>query len=68
MKFMYIIFVFCSISDTTITQCKGAPVMNDDERCQAVKACKWVDAVVPGVPYIMVVINSYFLIFSLYFY
>lgn len=40
-------------SDDTITQCKGAPVMNDQERITAVSGCKFVDEVVPGVPYIM---------------
>ncbi len=28
--------------------------MNDEERVEAVKACKWVDEVVSGVPYVMV--------------
>mmetsp|Transcript_15267 Transcript_15267/g.22981 ORF Transcript_15267/g.22981 Transcript_15267/m.22981 type:complete len:542 (-) Transcript_15267:170-1795(-) len=40
-------------SDETITQCKGSPVMNDEERLQCVKGCKFVDEVVSGVPYIM---------------
>ena len=40
-------------SDETITACKGKPVFNDIERIQTVKACKWVDEVVEGVPYIM---------------
>lgn len=40
-------------SDETITQCKGKPVFNDAERLDTVKACKWVDEVVEGVPYIM---------------
>lgn len=40
-------------SDETITQCKGKPVFNDQERLDMVKACKWVDKVVEGVPYIM---------------
>ena len=40
-------------SDETITQCKGAPVMNTFERCEAVSGCKFVDEVVPNVPYIM---------------
>jgi ethanolamine-phosphate cytidylyltransferase len=58
-KFMSVIpasycSVFFPFSDVTITQCKGAPVMNDDERVEAVKACKWVDEVVSGVPYVMV--------------
>ena len=40
-------------SDESITQCKGAPVMNNEERCEAVRGCKFVDQVVPNVPYIM---------------
>lgn len=40
-------------SDETITLCKGKPVFNDEERLQTVRACKWVDEVVEGVPYIM---------------
>eukprot|EP01035_Chromulina_nebulosa_P019277 gene19277-25134_t len=40
-------------SDETITQCKGKPVTNDEERVEMVKGCKWVDEVVEGVPYIM---------------
>ena len=32
-------------SDETITQCKGAPVMNDEERLACVRGCKFVDEV-----------------------
>eukprot|EP00967_Tisochrysis_lutea_P088469 scaffold125548_cov33-Tisochrysis_lutea.AAC.2 len=40
--------------DASITQCKGGPpIMSEDERLASVRACKWVDEVVPGVPYIM---------------
>lgn len=40
--------------DESITQAKGAPpVMNDAERLAMVKACKFVDEVVPKVPYVM---------------
>lgn len=40
--------------DVSITQCKGGPpLMSDSERLEMVRACKWVDEVVPGVPYIM---------------
>lgn len=41
-------------SDETITACKGCkPVNSDEERAATVRACRWVDEVVPGVPYIM---------------
>jgi len=41
-------------SDVTITQCKGAPLMNDEERLAMVKGCKFVDEVLPeSCPYIM---------------
>lgn len=40
-------------SDESITQCKGPPLMNDDERLTMVEACKFVDMVVPNCPYIM---------------
>lgn len=40
-------------SDESIAQCKGPPVMNDQERLTAVEGCKFVDEVVPGVPYVM---------------
>jgi ethanolamine-phosphate cytidylyltransferase len=40
-------------SDESITQCKGPPIMNDEERMTMVKGCKFVDEVVPNCPYIM---------------
>jgi|TARA_B110000967_G_C18726382_1_gene480326 ethanolamine-phosphate cytidylyltransferase len=40
-------------SDESITKCKGAPVMNDQERLTAVEGCKFVDEVVPDCPYVM---------------
>lgn len=40
-------------SDESITACKGAPLMNDDERLTMVESCKFVDQVVPNCPYIM---------------
>mmetsp|Transcript_28184 Transcript_28184/g.77442 ORF Transcript_28184/g.77442 Transcript_28184/m.77442 type:complete len:473 (-) Transcript_28184:31-1449(-) len=40
-------------SDESITECKAAPLMNDQERLTLVSACKFVDEVVPGCPYIM---------------
>lgn len=40
-------------SDESITECKGAPLMNDRERLAMVEGCKFVDEVVPNCPYIM---------------
>lgn len=40
-------------SDESITRCKAAPLMNDEERLAMVKSCKFVDEVVPNTPYIM---------------
>ncbi len=40
-------------SDSDIRKYKGPPIMNDEERTIAVEACKWVDEVVPGAPYVM---------------
>jgi len=40
-------------SDKSITECKGAPLMDDDERLAMVKGCKFVDEVVPDCPYVM---------------
>lgn len=40
-------------SDETIKQCKGPPVMSDDERCTAVEGCRFVQQVVPRTPYVM---------------
>jgi len=39
--------------DESITQCKGPPLMCNAERIAMVEGCKWVDEVVPNVPYIM---------------
>jgi ethanolamine-phosphate cytidylyltransferase len=39
-------------SDEEITKHKGPPVMTEEERYLAVAACKWVDEVVPGAPYV----------------
>lgn len=38
-------------SDEEITRHKGPPVMSEQERYEAVAAVKWVDHVLPGVPY-----------------
>lgn len=38
-------------SDAEITRNKGPPVMNERERYQAVRACKWADEVVEDAPY-----------------
>jgi ethanolamine-phosphate cytidylyltransferase len=40
-------------SDESITQCKGPPVMNDEERIASVASCKFVKEVVQRVPYVM---------------
>jgi ethanolamine-phosphate cytidylyltransferase len=40
-------------SDESITECKGPPLMNDDERLAMVQSCKFVDEVIPDCPYIM---------------
>jgi ethanolamine-phosphate cytidylyltransferase len=40
-------------SDESITECKGPPLMNNDERLTMVESCKFVDQVLPGCPYIM---------------
>ncbi|VEU34875.1 unnamed protein product [Pseudo-nitzschia multistriata] len=40
-------------SDESITECKAAPLMNNEERLAMVKSCKFVDQVVPNTPYIM---------------
>lgn len=39
-------------SDEDITKHKGPPVTTEDERYLAVEACKWVDEVVKGAPYV----------------
>ncbi len=38
-------------SDADIEKNKGPPVMNEQERYMAVRACKWVDEVVEAAPY-----------------
>jgi len=40
-------------SDKSITQCKGPPLMNDDERLSMVKGCRFVDEALPECPYVM---------------
>ena len=40
-------------SDSSITECKGPPLMNDQERLTMVKSCKFVDEVIPDCPYVM---------------
>ena len=40
-------------SDESITQCKGPPLLNDEQRLVMVSSCKFVDDVVPNCPYIM---------------
>ena len=39
-------------SDEEILRNKGPPVMHEDERYEAVEACKWVDEVVRASPYV----------------
>jgi len=39
--------------DAEILKYKGPPIMSEEERYVAVKACKWVDEVVRDVPYVM---------------
>lgn len=39
-------------SDAEIERHKGPPVMNEKERYEAVRACKWVDEVVEDAPYV----------------
>jgi len=39
--------------DASITECKGAPLCNDEERLAMVRGCKFVDEVVEHVPYVM---------------
>ena len=39
-------------SDAEITQHKGPPVFNEEERYKIVKAIKWVDEVVMNAPYV----------------
>ena len=40
-------------SDSSITECKGPPLMNNKERLTMVKSCKFVDEVITDCPYIM---------------
>jgi len=40
-------------SDDSITECKGAPLCNDEERLAMVRGCKFVNEVVEHVPYVM---------------
>eukprot|EP00546_Thalassionema_frauenfeldii_P003886 CAMPEP_0178920810 /NCGR_PEP_ID=MMETSP0786-20121207/15206_1 /TAXON_ID=186022 /ORGANISM="Thalassionema frauenfeldii, Strain CCMP 1798" /LENGTH=379 /DNA_ID=CAMNT_0020594907 /DNA_START=317 /DNA_END=1456 /DNA_ORIENTATION=+ len=40
-------------SDKSIMECKGPPLMKYEERLKMVKACKFVDQVVPDCPYVM---------------
>ncbi|KAL0482013.1 ethanolamine-phosphate cytidylyltransferase [Acrasis kona] len=39
-------------TDEDIRRHKGPPVMNEQERYEAVRSCKWVDHVVEGAPYV----------------
>lgn len=39
-------------SDDEIKKHKGPPVLSEEERYQAVEACKWVDQVVRAAPYV----------------
>lgn len=45
------LFVGCH-SDAEITRYKGPPIMLEEERYEALRACKWVDFVVEGCPYV----------------
>uniref|UniRef100_A0A7S2V0A7 ethanolamine-phosphate cytidylyltransferase n=1 Tax=Fibrocapsa japonica TaxID=94617 RepID=A0A7S2V0A7_9STRA len=40
-------------SDESIKQCKGPPVLTEEERMISVSGCKFVDEVVPNCPYVM---------------
>ena len=47
-------YLVCGVhSDEEIAANKGIPVMGMDERCTSAAACKWVDAVSPGAPYVI---------------
>ncbi|KDD76579.1 hypothetical protein H632_c175p1 [Helicosporidium sp. ATCC 50920] len=39
------------IPDSEIERCKGPPILNEKERLELVRAVKWVDDVIVGVPY-----------------
>lgn len=41
----------CSHSE--IVRNKGPPVMSDDERLSSVRAIKWVDQIIPNIPYVL---------------
>nr|CCC54014.1 putative ethanolamine-phosphate cytidylyltransferase [Trypanosoma vivax Y486] len=45
------LFVGCH-TDGEITRYKGPPIMREEERYEALRACKWVDFVVEGYPYV----------------
>ena len=45
------LFVGCH-SDEEILQYKGPPIMNSEERYEALRGCKWVDFVVENYPYV----------------
>jgi len=40
-------------SDESIKQCKGPPILNDSERQRMVLGCRFVDEIIPNVPYVM---------------
>eukprot|EP00095_Tigriopus_kingsejongensis_P004495 snap_masked-scaffold3472_size8518-processed-gene-0.1 protein:Tk04495 transcript:snap_masked-scaffold3472_size8518-processed-gene-0.1-mRNA-1 annotation:"hypothetical protein DAPPUDRAFT_305267" len=42
-------------TDEDITEHKGPPVFNQEERCRMIRAIKWVDEVVEGAPYVTTV-------------
>eukprot|EP00963_Diacronema_lutheri_P007138 scaffold626_cov337-Pavlova_lutheri.AAC.23 len=39
------------VPDAEIRRCKGPPVLTEEERLAMVRGVKWVDEVIPGVPY-----------------
>ena len=39
------------VSDENVLKNKGPPILNQKERAELVRACKWVDEVAEGVPY-----------------
>jgi ethanolamine-phosphate cytidylyltransferase len=48
-------------SDEEIKKHKGPPVLSEEERYKAVEACKWVDEIVRGAPYVtsLKMLNDY---------
>ena len=40
------------VTDEEMQQAKGIPVMPWEERAMVVRACKWVDEVIPGKYYV----------------